>query len=223
MEEMFNLVTWCSFNQKMKKISNFAVESYLKSIKYCLSFSVLHSFTVQHSNPFSLRGKLQSPSEAAYATCANLFLYEAAKCSCEETVMLKKTDSGWAELVYNSLGFAGFKIQAGNINHRRTFLQRTTPICWAASHGNFSLSVILLNQRLEPTQKRDELRHAKDESVILTLPSGVGNKCTRLAKCSKLLVLAWTQTGQTTHMPNGEGEVQSYYTHKTGQMITFCS
>lgn len=61
MEKMFNLVTGCCFNQKMKKISNFAVESYLKSIKYCLSFSVLHSFTVQHSNPFSLRGKLQSP------------------------------------------------------------------------------------------------------------------------------------------------------------------
>lgn len=98
MEEMFNLVTGCSFNQKMKKISNFAVESYLKSIKYCLSFSVLHSFTVQHSNPFSLRGKLQSPSEAAYATCANLFLYEAAKCSCEETVMLKKLTVGGLSL-----------------------------------------------------------------------------------------------------------------------------
>lgn len=36
--------------------------------------------------------------------------------------MLKKTDRGWADVVYNFLGFAGFKMQAGNINHRRTFL-----------------------------------------------------------------------------------------------------
>lgn len=34
---------------------------------------------------------------------------------------LKKL-TAWAEVVYNFLGFAGFKMQAGNINHRRTFL-----------------------------------------------------------------------------------------------------